>query len=431
MSPDSNVGHPPSLWAATAIADRDWPVQAGDVRTDVAIVGGGYTGCAAALALAERGARVTLLEGNLIGWGASGRTGGQVNPGLKFDPDEIETMLGADLGPRVVAAVGGVGDEIFGLIARHGIDCDPVRRGWLQPAFSAPTLALVARRCEQWARRGAPVGVLDRAQMASFIGSDHYFGGWEDRRGGNIQPLSFARGLAAAAGDAGADIYVRSPATSLRRSDNRWTVTTPRGAVTADKVLIGTNGYTDALWPGLARTVVPMISFQAATPPLPPEQGANILREGHSASDTRRLLWYYRRDRQGRLVMGGRAPFREDLGPADAFHLRAAVDRLYPQLAGVPFEYYWAGRVAMTRDHLPHLHELAPGLWAGLGYNGRGVGLATLFGRWLAELAQGARPADIPFPVTAMRPIPGYPFTRIVARALVRYYRVRDNLEAA
>ena len=109
-------------------------------------------------------------------------------------------MLGADLGPRVVAAVGGVGDEIFGLIARHGIDCDPVRRGWLQPAFSAPTLALVARRCEQWARRGAPVGVLDRAQMASFIGSDHYLGGWEDRRGGNIQPLSFARGLAAAAG---------------------------------------------------------------------------------------------------------------------------------------------------------------------------------------------------------------------------------------
>jgi len=208
-------------------------------------------------------------------------------------------------------------------------------------------------------------------------------------------------------------------------------VTTPRGVVTADKVLLGTNGYTDALWPGLARTDVPMMSFQAATPPLPPEQGAAVLREGHSASDTRRLLWYFRRDRQGRLVMGGRAPFREDLGPGDAVHLRAAVDQLYPQLAGVPFEFYWAGRVAMTRDHLPHLHELAPGLWAGLGYNGRGVGLATLFGRWLAELALGARPADIPFPVTAMRPIPGYPFTRIVARALVRYYRMRDMLEAA
>ena len=174
-----------------------------------------------------------------------------------------------------------------------------------------------------------------------------------------------------------------------------------------------------------------MMSFQAATGPLPPRLGAGILRGGHCASDTRRLLWIYRRDAQGRLVIGGRAPFREDLGPADAVHLRGAVDRLYPQLASTPFEFHWAGRVAMTKDSLPHLHELAPGLWAGLGFDGRGVGLGALFGRLLAELALGAQPADLPFPVTAMRPIPGYPFTRIVARALVRYYRVRDNLEAA
>jgi glycine/D-amino acid oxidase-like deaminating enzyme len=111
--------------------------------------------------------------------------------------------------------------------------------------------------------------------------------------------------------------------------------------------------------------------------------------------------------------------------------LRAAVDNLYPQLKDVPFEYYWSGRVAMTRDHLPHLHELAPGLWAGLGFNGRGVGMATLFGRLLADLALGARPADVPFPVTAMRPIPGYLFTRVVARSLVSYYRLRDQLESA
>ena len=335
VSPSSAGAHPPSLWVATAIPDREWPALEGHAHADVAIVGGGYTGCTAALNLAERGVQVALLEANLIGWGASGRTGGQVNPGLKYDPDEIETMFGADLGARVVAAAGGVGDELFGLIARHAIDCDPVRRGWLQPAFSTGTLATVTRRCEQWARRGAPVQLLDRGQMAHYIGSDHYLGGWEDRRGGNIQPLSFARGLAAAAGRAGARIFVRTPATALVRRDNRWTLTTPQGELTADKVIIGTNGYTDGLWPGLARTVVPMMSFQAATPPLPPDLGANILREGHSASDTRRLLWYYRRDAHGRLVMGGRAPFREDLGAADAVHLRAAVDRLYPQLKRV------------------------------------------------------------------------------------------------
>ena len=422
---------PKSLWAATAIADQDWPALSGAVRADVAIVGGGFTGCAAALALAQRGARVVLLEGAHIGWGASGRNGGQVIPGLKQDPDELEQIFGRELGAHVVAAIGSVGDEVFGLIAKHAIACDPVRKGWLQPVFSRRTYAAARRRCEQWARRSADVAPLDRAQMADLIGSDIYLGGWVDRRGGSVQPLSYVRGLAAAAKRAGAAIHTLSPAQRLGRHGNQWRIAAPHGEVLADTVLIGTNGYTDGLWPGLARTVVPMVSFQAATGPLAPELGATILREGHVASDTRRLLWYYRRDAHGRLVMGGRAPFRDDLGPADAVHLRAAVDNLYPQLKDVPFEYYWSGRVAMTRDHLPHLHELAPGLWAGLGFNGRGVGMATLFGRLLADLALGARPADVPFPVTAMRPIPGYLFTRVVARSLVSYYRLRDQLESA
>ena len=424
------ASHPPSLWTATAIPDRDWPSLEGSVRADVAIVGGGFTGCAAALALAERGAKPALIEANLIGWGASGRNGGQVIPGLKYDPDELEAMFGPELGPRLVATVGSVGDEVFGLIAKHTIPCRPVRNGWLQPAFSTRTLQTATRRAEQWARRGADVAVLDRAQISALIGSDIYRGGWIDRRAGHLQPLSYVRGLAAAAHGAGAAIYARSPATSLTRQGSQWRLATPRGEILADTVLIGTNGYTDALWPGLARTVVPMVSFQAATGPIPPEIGAPILPEGQCVSDTRRLLWYYRRDSEGRLVMGGRAPFREDLGPADATHLRAAVDRLYPQLRPVPFEHYWSGRVAMTQDSIPHLHELAPGLWTGLGYNGRGIGLATLFGRLLAQLALGAAPADIPFPVTAMRPIRGYIFTRTVARALVRYYRLRDRLEA-
>ena len=423
--------HPPSLWAGTAIPDRDWPSLEGPLYADVAIVGGGFTGCAAALALAERGAKAALVEANLIGWGASGRTGGQVIPGLKYDPGEIEEMLGPELGPCVVAAVGSVGDEVFGLITKYAIACHPVRKGWVQPAFSPRTLAATKRRVEQWARRGADVAILDRAAIAELIGSDLYLGGWIDRRAGHIQPMSYVRGLADAANRAGAAIYVRSPATSLARQGARWRLSTPRGEIVADTVLIGTNGYTDPLWPGLARTVVPMVSFQAATGPLPPEIGARILPQGQCASDTRRLLWYYRRDAEGRLVMGGRAPFREDLGPADAVHLRSAVDRLYPQLRDVPFEHYWAGRVAMTKDSIPHIHELAPGLWAGLGYNGRGVGLATLFGRWLAELALGKKPADIPYPVTTMRPISGYVFARTVARALVRYYRLRDRLESS
>ncbi len=418
-----------SLWEATAVPSTAWPALKGELTADIAIVGGGYTGCAAALAAASNGARVVLLESEDIGWGASGRTGGQVIPGLKYDPDELEAMFGPELGPRVVAAIGSVGDEVFGLIDKHGIECEATRKGWLQPAISARTLDIVKRRCDQWARRGAPVTFVDRTRIGELIGTGRYLGGWEDRRAGQVQPLSFNRGLAAAAGRAGAEIYVRSPARQMVKDGNRWLLRGDSGAVKASAVILGANGYTDGLWPGLSRTVVPMISMQAATDPLPAELGGRILPQGHCASDTRRLLWYYRRDAAGRLLMGGRAPFREDLGPADAINLRAAVDSLFPWLRDVPFTYHWGGRVAMTKDHLPHLHQLAPGVWTALGYNGRGVGLAPMLGRYLAELIAGKRPDDIPFPVTAMQPIFGYPFTRTIARALIRYYRLRDQLE--
>jgi glycine/D-amino acid oxidase-like deaminating enzyme len=397
----------------------------------VVVVGAGFTGCAAALALALRGASVRVVEANAVGWGASGRTGGQVIPGLKYDPDEIEAMFGPDLGARMVDAAGSVGDEVFGLIERHAISCDAQRKGWLQPAFSARSLEVANRRCDIWQRRGADVTTVGKSQMARLLGTDHYLGGWEDRRAGHVQPLSYVRGLAAAAQKAGAVIHTASPAVSLKREGAKWRLATAQGAVDADQVLLATNGYTDGLWPGLARTVVPMVSFQAATVPLSDALGKDILPEGHAASDTRRLLWYYRRDAHGRLVMGGRAPFREDRGAADAGYVRSAVNRLYPQLSGTPFEFHWSGRVAMTEDHIPHLNRLDDGLWAGLGYNGRGVGMATLFGRYLADLASGVRPEEIPFPVTSMRPILGYPFTRLAARVLTNYYRVRDQLEAA
>ena len=421
----------PSLWSHTATPEVEGERLTGTAQADVAIVGGGFTGCAAALSLAQRGLRVRVLEARNIGWGASGRNGGQVIPGLKYDPDELEAMFGPELGPRMVSAVGSVGDEVFGLIERHAIECDARRKGWLQPAVSQRSLDITSRRCEQWQKRGADVVAVERSRMAELIGSDIYIGGWEDRRGGQVQPLSYVRGLARAAQAAGAVIHVDAPATSLARQGQGWRVTTLSGAVDAAQVLIATNGYTDHLWPGLAQTVVPVISLQVATPPLPDALGENILPEGHAASDTRRLLWYYRRDAHGRFIMGGRGPFRDALRAGDTSRAREAVDTLYPQLKSTPFEFEWSGRVAMTPDHIPHLHRLDDGLWAALGYNGRGVGMATLLGRFAAELAAGARPGDIPFPVTSMRPIAGYPFTRLAVRALTHYYRILDRLETA
>jgi len=421
-----------SLWRASLPARKPEPRLEGSHLADVAIIGGGYTGCAAALALAERGANVCLLESEEIGAGASGRSGGQVNPGLKFEPTQLESIYGPRKGPQVVAAVGSVADEVFGLIERHAISCDAVRTGWVLPAPTHRALKLAENRVREWRARGADARMLDKAQVAALLGTDkaYYRGGLIDMRGGNINPLAYVRGLADAACKAGAKLHAASPVTSLKLSGHQWTLDTPHGRVVADKVLICTNGYTGkTLWPNLAQSVVTVKSFQAATAVLPDRLAKSILPGRQSVSDLRRLMWYYRIGQDNRLIMGGRAPFRNTLRPADLRPLKNAIAHLYPQLAEWPIEFYWSGKVAMTQDHLPHLHELAPGMWTGLGYNGRGIAMGTFFGGLLARLAAGEPADDLPFPIVPLNPIPGHVFSRLGARTLIQYYRMRDQID--
>ena len=420
-----------SVWSATAEPGPATPPLGESLKADVAVVGGGYAGLSAALHLAEGGAHVVVLEAAEPGWGGSGRNGGQVIPGLKWDPDELETMLGPEAGARLVDFAGRTADRVFDLIAKHRIPCHPVRRGWLQPAHTRAALEIVRRRAEQWQKRGAPVTLLDRAATAEHLGTDAYLGGWIDRRAGAIQPLSYARGLARAAMAAGAKVYGETRVVALRRSGMRWELQTRAGtAVSAERVLLCTNGYTDGLWPGLKETVIAANSFQVATAPLSDNVRKSILPHGQVASDTRRLLLYFRLDHTGRFIMGGRGPFRDPKGPEDFAHLRRVTERLFPQLGGVAYEFGWAGRVALTRDFLPHLHEPAPGLIATLGCNGRGVGLATSMGVVLADyvLKQDAR--VLPFPTAPIQPIPFHGLQRLYVAATVAYYRLRDAVGA-
>ena len=420
---------PASLWAATAEPAPSLPPLRGSQRAKVAIVGGGFTGLSAALHLAERGLEPVLLEASEPGWGASGRNGGQAIPGVKYDPDTLEEMFGPDLGPRMVRTVGGTAGLVFDLIARHGIACDAVQSGWIQPAHSPKALAVVEARMRQWQRRGADVDLLGRAEAAALIGSDAYCGGWIDRRGGSVQPLSYARGLAAAAARHGARLFARSGVRRLRREGADWLLETDAGEVRAEQAIIGTNGYTGDLWPRLKQTVVPTFSLQVATKPLPEDLRRGILPGGQPASDTLRLLRYYRMDAHGRFVMGARGPFKDEPHAGDASDHEAAVRKLFPKLAGVPFDFVWSGRVAMTADHLPHLHELAPGLHAGLGYNGRGVAMATMMGRLLAERVGGTPAAAIDFPTAPIRPLPFHGWNRLAIRLLTQYYRARDAMD--
>jgi len=420
----------PSLWAATAApAPATTPLDT-DAQADVIVIGAGYCGLSTALHLAERGVRVAVLEAKEIGFGGSGRNGGQVIPGLKHDPSELLRMFGPEEGQRLVDFAKGTADAVFDLIDKHAMNVPRARQGWIQGAHTPAALQLAERRTRDWQAQGVAARQLDRNETARLLGTDKYFGGWLDPRGGGVQPLSYARELARAAQAAGVVIHTGTPVTQLAQAHGKWQAATARGPrVTAERVVMCTNGYTDGLWPGLRKTIINANSFQVATEPLPEAVRKTVLPEGHVSSDARNLLLYYRLDHAGRLLMGGRGTFREpDAGqPGDWSHLEHVVAKLFPQAAGVPIAYRWCGHVAITRDYLPHLHEPAPGLLIDIGCQGRGVGLQTRMGQALAQyIATGDKKA-LPVQPSDMRPFPLYGLRRLYVSAVIGWYRMTDG----
>ncbi|WP_197326643.1 NAD(P)/FAD-dependent oxidoreductase [Ralstonia solanacearum] len=419
---------PPSLWTATAPAAPPTPALQASIATDVLVIGGGYTGLSTALHLAERGTGVTVLEANDPGWGASGRNGGQVNPTLKHDPDELVRMLGAARAEPLIDVVSRSADLVFDLIDRHGIDCQPVRAGWLQLSYSDKAVPAMHARAHQWARRGVRVELLDRAAVARRVGTKAFAGGWLDGRAGAIQPLAYARGLVHAAQQAGASVHGHTAVTALERQGSTWVASTGTGAqVRAQRVVIATNGYTGALWPGLAQTVLSANSFIVATRPLKPADAQAILARGETASTSQRLLLYFRKDAAGRLLMGGRGFFTEPRGPQDFAHLERSLELLFPQLGRLDYEYRWAGRIAITRDFMPHIHEPAPGMTMALGCNGRGIALCTSLGQHIAARLTDSGHA-FPYPVSPIVPIPLHGLQRFYIAAGVAWYSLLDKL---
>lgn len=404
-------------------------MPSGEEKFDVVIIGGGFLGLSAAVHLAEQHVRVAVLEANQIGWGASGRTGGQVIAGLKFDPDEIRSRY-PDRAEDLIALGGEAPSVIFDLIRRYGIDCAAFSQGWLQPAHSQKALDIIAARQRQWEKLGVASSVLDRSEAARRLGTAAYQGAWFDPRGGNIQPLSYCHGLANAAIQMGVRIYEGTRVSSMDRSGARWLVACEMGSsFVADQVIVCTNAYSDGLIPRLKDSILAANSFQVATFPLSPEKGGSILPGGISASDTRNLLLYFRKDAHGRFIMGGRGPFRATSGQADFKTIIAAALRLYPQLEGEPFEYHWNGRVALTSDFLPHLYNPHPGLFVNVGFNGRGVALTSAMGRDLAQLTLGRRPVEThPFYTKQIKPIPFPGMKRLYISSAVLYYRLKDKL---
>jgi glycine/D-amino acid oxidase-like deaminating enzyme len=418
-----------SLWEAQAQPDPASPALEGEHETNVCVIGTGFTGLAAALRLACSGTSVIALDGGGSGFGGSGRNGGQILPGFKWDPDELVAKFGSERGERIVAFAGAAPDFVYRLIDEHGIECGLRRNcGWLNAAVNDAAFALQASRARQWARRGAPVRLVDREEARELLGTGRYRGALLDERGGAINPLAYARGLAAAAQRHRARVHRDSAVRSLRREGERWRAETERGVVVADHVLLCTNAYTDALWPGLAQEIVPIHSLQVATRPLPDDVRATILPRGHVVSDTQRILIYFRLDDAGRLVLGGRGSLGETNRDSLYRFVENAARRLFPAIGTPEWEFRWAGKVALTADHMPRVHELAPGLRACLGYNGRGVAMATAMGTALAEWTRTGDVDAVPLPVVRLRPLPFHRFRRPVLEVVTAYCRFRDGM---
>ncbi|NRB16682.1 MAG: FAD-binding oxidoreductase [Rhodobacteraceae bacterium] len=417
-----------SLWDATANPAPNCLPLVGKVETDVAVIGGGYTGLSAALHLAEAGQHVTVLEAETIGWGASGRNGGQVNPGLKDSPDAIEARFGTEIGRRMVNYSGAAGQLVFSLIERHNIQCDARPVGWIRAAHNKKALREIKAIAAQWQKRGAPLQVLDADEIAGLIGTEVYIGGLLDHRGGNLHPLNYALGLAVAAKRAGSVLHGHSRAIRLEKAGEGYKVETSGGVLQAGKVLLCTNGYTDGLVPQLAQTIVPIRSIQVATSPLSDSARASILPKLQAPSDMRRLLHYYRMDAHGRFIMGGRGAYGDRGTKRQYEALRKVTRQMFPQIGDVTWQHAWGGFVAVTADHYPRLNLLGSGILAGLGYNGRGVAMATAMGKVMADWATGVPEQALDFPVSQVQPIPFHGLHKLAVGATVARYSLLDRL---
>ena len=391
------------LWEMTAPPAPETRPLNGDASVDVAVVGAGYTGLSAALHLAERGASVTVLEAADIGFGGSGRNVGLVNAGLWVMPEDIVATLGHERGERLLALLGEAPAAVFDIVQRHAIPCEAERSGTLHCAVGEKGLAELAERARQWQARGAPIELLDAAGAARLTGTSAYAGALLDHRAGTIQPLAYTRGLARAALSAGAAVHTETPVTALTFDGAVHRLATATGQVTAKRVIAATNAYSSAAFGDLRQELVALPYFNIATEPLSSNVLGSILPRRQGCWDTKEVLSSFRLDRSGRLIIGSVGALR---GTGTAIHRRWArlsLRRLFPQLGDVAFEAEWYGRIGMTTDSLPRFHRSESGIVSCSGYNGRGIGPGTVFGRLLAQVVMGEiDDADLPLPVMDM-----------------------------
>ena len=416
---------PDSLWRSTAEPLRDFPELLEDIETDLLIIGAGYTGLSTALHAADAIGHIVILDQAQPGWGCSGRNGGQVHGQWKPDLAVLKQLYPGSQFDAFIKTLGDAVELVFDLVDQHQIDCQAHRTGSIIAGKGGKAVRYLTEWSEFWAETGADVRLLDEPASTELIGTSHYDRSMFDRRGGSLQPLAYCRGLARACHERGVTIHGDSQAVRISQNGNSWRVFTARGSVKCERLVFATNGYTDDLWPGLAQTIVPVASMLTATAPLPDSVVSTLLPQRQPVAEYAGVPAYYRVDETNRLVFGWRGTVSGEIGSLNTAHLRSRAVRLFPQIAGTQWEYDWAGYVGITSHQRPMLLRLADNVYAGLGYNGRGVPMATMMGKQLALSVTSQASA---ISAESPRAIPLHSFRRIGVSARIMSGHLRDCL---
>jgi len=420
--------YPASWYAATVTPPDPFAPLRGETRADVCVIGAGYTGLSAALHLAEAGFDVVLLEARRVGFGASGRNGGQLGSGQRVEQAALERMVGREDAAKLWVLAEEAKALVRALIARHAIVCH-LRDGVAHLGFSAREVAAEHAHADHLAERYGYglIEKLDRGQAQALCPSPAYVGGTLDMGAGHLHPLAFALGLARAAAAAGARIFERA---EVHRIDpgTPAIVRTGAGLVRADHVILACNGYLGGLEPRVAARVMPINNFIAATAPLG-DEAARVLTRDVAVADTRFVIDYFRLSHDRRLLFGGGESYGYRFPRDIAATVRKPMTAIFPHLRDVPIDYAWGGTLAITMRRLPYLARLAPNILNASGYSGHGVGTATHAGKLMADAIAGQAGGFDTMARIPTRPFPGGAALRNPLLVLaMTWFALRDRL---
>lgn len=426
---DRQGEYPNSYYAATSDALPLFPVLGDAQRCDVCVVGAGFTGLSAALHLAQAGFDVVVVEAQRVGFGASGRNGGQVGVGQRVEQPDLEPMVPRDDARKLWDMGLNAVDLVKSLIAEHQMDV-----GWADGIIETAHRARYVPEYQHYADHMRThygyekLRVLDREQVQHEVGSPAYHGGVLDMGGGHMHPLRFVIALAHAAQNAGVRIFENSRVTGIN-SGAPAKVQTVAGHITADHVVVAANGYLGGLLPQVAQRVMPINNFIAATRPLSDNEAADVIRNNHAVADSKFVINYFRISQDKRLLFGGGENYGYRFPSDIAAFVRKPMTQIYPHLSDIEIDYAWGGTLGITMSRLPHFARIDGNILSAGGFSGHGIALGTYSGKILADAVIGQASQ---FDLMASLPTPRFPGGAMLRQPLLAlamlWYSLRDRL---